>query len=349
MLFQKALLYFAVILTAACAGEIKNISNRTVRNPVYDENFPDPSVVQAGNGWFYAYSTQSKDSTGLKYIPILKSKDLVSWEKAGQAFRTRPEWKERGGLWAPDVSPYLGKYYMFYSVSVWGDRNPGIGHAVSDKPEGPFTDFGKFFLSDEIGVKNSIDPFFIEDRDGTCYLFWGSFHGIFGIQIKWEKDRFVPYGEKFQIAGKSYEATYIHMRDGYYYFFGSLGSCCDGANSKYHVKVARSRNIKGPYVDHKGEDIIRDTPAAGWLLLKGNDQFVGPGHNSEIITDDRGADWMLYHAIDRQNPDFDGKGTRRPLLIDRVIWENGWPVIKSASPSSSVEFPFFSQKQFLKK
>ena len=27
-------------------------------NPVFDEDFPDPTVIDAGNGWFYAYATQ---------------------------------------------------------------------------------------------------------------------------------------------------------------------------------------------------------------------------------------------------------------------------------------------------
>jgi arabinan endo-1,5-alpha-L-arabinosidase len=34
----------------------------------------------------------------------------------------------------------------------------------------------------EIGVQNSIDPFYIED-DGKKYLFWGSFRGIYAIEL----------------------------------------------------------------------------------------------------------------------------------------------------------------------
>lgn len=333
------------LLSSACGKIAKDIADtgeqRFYENPVYDHNFPDPSVVKGDDGWFYAYATQSRDSSGLKYIPIIKSRDLVNWVGAGQAFRERPGWKEKGGLWAPDVSKYKGRYYMFYSVSVWGDKNPGIGHAVSDTPEGPFTDLGKFFLSEEIGVQNSIDPYFIEDADGKCYLFWGSFHGIYGIEIEWVNDRFVLKGDKFQIAGTGYEATYIHKRNNYYYFFGSIGSCCDGLNSKYHVKVARSVNIRGPYLDSLNNDIIQNRPILGKLALKANDQFVGPGHNSEIIADDEGADWILYHAIDVDMPEIDGKGTRRPMLLDRVTWDNGWPVIGNASPPLRAESPVF--------
>ncbi|HCF80558.1 MAG TPA: arabinan endo-1,5-alpha-L-arabinosidase, partial [Porphyromonadaceae bacterium] len=51
------------------------------------------------------------------------------------------------------------------SMSVWGGEwTCGIGVATSDKPEGPFTDHGKLFRSNEIDVQNSIDPFYIEEN-----------------------------------------------------------------------------------------------------------------------------------------------------------------------------------------
>lgn len=63
-------------------------------------------------------------------------------------------------------------------MSSWGGGETcGIGVAISDTPQGPFTDLGKLFRSNEIGVHNSIDPFYIEDN-GKKYLFWGSWWGI---------------------------------------------------------------------------------------------------------------------------------------------------------------------------
>ncbi len=48
---------------------------------------------------------------------------------------------------------------LYYSMSVWGgELTCGIGCATADKPEGPFTDHGKMFRSNEINVQNSIDP-----------------------------------------------------------------------------------------------------------------------------------------------------------------------------------------------
>jgi arabinan endo-1,5-alpha-L-arabinosidase len=39
-------------------------------------------------------------------------------------------------------------------------------------------------------------------------------------------------------------------------FFGSRGTCCEGENSGYNVAVGRSKDLKGPYVDREGTDLM---------------------------------------------------------------------------------------------
>lgn len=301
-------------------------------NPVFEPVLADPTVIEADDGWFYAYGTEDAWGTGASHlVPIIKSKDLVNWQFVKDAFVTKPDWKEDGFIWAPDINYINDQYYLFYSYSLWGDSNPGIGVATSDQPEGPFTDQGKLFQSTEIGVSNSIDPFFIEEN-GVKYLFWGSFQGIFGVELT--NDATAIKGDKFQIAGTFFEGTYIHNRNGYYYFFGSSGSCCDGANSSYHVTVARSENLKGPYIDKQGRSIM---DGEGTLFLKGNSLFAGPGHNAEIVTDDAGNDWFIYHAIDKSQPHLPNGATRRPLMLDKIEWQDDWPVIINQIPGSDYQ------------
>jgi DNA-binding response OmpR family regulator len=73
-----------------------------------------------------------------------------------------------GNIWAPDINMIGDKYVMYYSKSAWGGEwECGIGVATATKPQGPFTDEGKLFISSEIGVQNSIDPFYIEEEDGS--------------------------------------------------------------------------------------------------------------------------------------------------------------------------------------
>jgi arabinan endo-1,5-alpha-L-arabinosidase len=304
-------------------------------NPVFEPTFADPTIIATGEG-FYAYATEDFWENKEHLVAIIHSSDLVDWNYIGDAFTEKPNWKQ-GGIWAPNVFTYDGRYFMFYSLSTWGDSNPGIGLAISDDPEGPFTDKGKFLLSSEAGVVNSIDPFFYNDtQTGELYLFWGSFHGIYGSLMEYSNGTFALAGEIFQITGNLFEGSYIYYKNGYYYYFGSMGSCCDGANSSYQVRVGRSQDIRGPYVDPSGNSLMNNVGEPGKLLIKGNitpDGFAGPGHNGEIITDSAGNNWFIYHAISKEQPLLNNGATRRPLMIDRLKWFEGWPMIDYSEPS----------------
>jgi len=305
-------------------------------NPVFEPTFADPTVVKADDGYFYAYGTEDYWEGKDHLVAVIRSKDLVKWSYLNDAFNTKPVWKQ-GGLWAPNVFRYDGKYFMFYSLSIWGDSNPGIGLASSVQPQGPFSDLGKFFLSSEVGVSNSIDPCFFQDTlSGKLYIFWGSFRGIYGRELMYGNGTFSLSGEKFQIAGNQYEGSYIYYKDGYYYYFGSCGSCCDGINSTYHVRVGRSREIQGPYTDPSSHSLLETSGEPGKLLIRGNgslDGFAGPGHNGEIFQDDQGDYWFLYHAIEKKYPNLGNGATRRPLMLDRLTWYEGWPMIEYSEPS----------------
>ena len=45
-------------------------------------------------------------------------------------------------------------------------------------------------------------------------------------------------------------------RDGWYYLLVTHGSCCQGANSTYNIRMGRSRKVTGPYLDNMGVDMI---------------------------------------------------------------------------------------------
>ena len=49
--------------------------------------------------------------------------------------------------------------------------------------------------------------------------FWGSFHGIYGTELTDDGLSLKKGAPIEQIAGTAYEGTYIHKRDGYYYWF----------------------------------------------------------------------------------------------------------------------------------
>ena len=310
-------------------------------NPVFTPVLADPSVLKEGE-YFYAYGTEDNwgSEGGHKLVPIVRSRNLVDWEFVNNAFQVKPTWKDSGGIWAPDVAKVGEEYFMYYSYSTWGDPNPGIGLAIAQSPEGPFIDQGKLFLSQEVGVDNSIDAFYIEE-EGKKYLFWGSFHGIYAIALS--DDGKAIQGEKIKIGHTHLEASYVLKKNGKFIYFGSEGSCCNGANSTYRVRVAISENILGPYLDKNGNNIADGN--FGELILRGNEVsygFAGPGHNGHIMTDDEGNDWLLYHAIPKNNPLLQNGASRRPLMLDKITWDGDWPTIETGMPSvSSRPAPIF--------
>lgn len=322
------LIFIALLLFQKAIAQTTD-TTATYQNPVFHHDFPDPNLVQAKDGFFYAYSTQvswKKEGFGGAYlIPVLRSRDLVHWDTIGAALQKKPAWKSDGGIWAPDAGYYNRHYFLYYSYSTWGDPNPGIGIATAKNPQGPFADRGKLFFSKEIGVPNSIDPFFMVVHRKP-YLVWGSFNGIYAVRLS--KDGLHVKGQKFQIAGNAFEGSFIYPHNGWYYYFGSTGSCCEGAKSTYQVKAGRSKNFKGPYIDKDGKPLLQN---GGTLVVQGNSGvagFVGPGHNGDIVTDKKGQTWMIYHAFEKQN---DSLG--RVLLLDKIDWINDWPVMADAQPS----------------
>lgn len=298
-------------------------------NPVIDYSLPDPSIIKGEDGYFYLYATED-----IRNLPIHRSKDLVNWEFLGTAFtdENRPDFEPNGGIWAPDINKIGDKYVLYYSMSVWGGEwTCGIGCAVSDRPEGPFKDCGMMFRSNGIKVQNSIDPFYIEDN-GHKYLFWGSFRGIYAIELSEDGLSLKSGSSPVQIAGTAYEGTYIHKRGGYYYMFASIGSCCEGLKCTYTTVVGRSTSLFGPYLDKKGQSMMDNHHE---ILIHKNDSFVGTGHNSEIVSDNAGTDWLFYHAVSVANPD------GRVLMLDKIDWIDGWPSVEGNSPSVKSEKPRF--------
>ena len=318
----KSLLFGIVISTNIISAE-------NYKNPVVDYSLPDPTVIKGDDGYFYLYATED-----IRNLPIHRSKDLVNWEFLGTAFtdESRPDFEPNGGIWAPDINKIGDKYVLYYSMSVWGGEwTCGIGCAVSDRPEGPFKDCGMMFRSNDIKVQNSIDPFYIEDN-GHKYLFWGSFRGIYAIELSEDGLSLKSGSSPVQIAGTAYEGTYIHKRGGYYYMFASIGSCCEGLKSTYTTVVGRSTSLFGPYLDKKGQSMMDNHHE---ILIHKNDSFVGTGHNSEIVSDNAGTDWLFYHAVSVANPD------GRVLMLDKIDWIDGWPSVEGNSPSVKSEKPRF--------
>ena len=339
---RRKYILFALALTGALAScsddDNKGTANykNPYSNPLTDYSAADPTVWKENDHSFYVYATNTS--------VIRKSEDLIHWTDGGKMFATKPTFVTESGaaVWAPDIEKVGDKYILYFAMSAMGKpATAGIGIASADSPEGPFTldisvdGKGKLFTSSEIDVRNSIDPCYFEDN-GQKWLVWGSFNGLYAVKLNEDGTRVYPdiataKKERVQVAGTAFEAPYIHKRGDYYYMFASVGSCCNSMLSTYTTVVGRSTSFLGPYVNKNGESMLDNKYE---VLIRANDRFVGPGHNSEIVTDSEGNEWMLYHSYDRHTP---SKG--RYLMIDRIVWENDWPVIAGNSPSTEAEAP----------
>lgn len=314
----------------------------TYTNPVITfSSAADPTVIRTEEG-FYLYATQ----TNSYWIPIYFSKDLVNWEFKRSAFRNatkpKPDVLPGGGaFWAPEIRYINGKYVLYFSWAKWGDGSISYtAVATSDSPVGDFLNAKPLLITDDFG-SNCIDQFYYEE-DGKKYMFVGSFNGIYvteltddGLSVKRDADGKLVL--KKQVCGRAFEGTNIYKKGKYYYLFASINNCCDGINSRYKVVVGRSEKLLGPYVDRKGKDMLDNS----WeLVLEGDGEtFFGPGHNSIIIPDDAGTDWMIYHSYVKENGAVGG----RLGMLDRIVWSaDGWPTIRQCVPSKGDLLPVFN-------
>lgn len=322
------------ISVPSISSEYRELTTVFYQNPVYASDFADPSVIRHTDGTFYAFATGAK---------LAKSTDLASWQELPRVF-TIPTWGTQGaGLWAPDVQYINGQYVMYYSLSKWDDPNPGIGIATASHPEGPWTDHGKLFRSLEIGVNNSIDPMVFKDDDGRIYMFWGSFRGIYAVELTSDglalkdgtpeeaKNHIVHvagYPTNYNLDVSTYEGVYLVKKDSYYYMFLSTGQCCSG-DYTYNVKVGRSTSVLGEYKDHLARSMKQG--AVGYSVLNQNAHFIAVGHNS-IVQDDAGSYFIAYHGYDATV----ATRNKRMMLLDKLNWDaEGWPSTLGAAPSNN--------------
>lgn len=308
---------------------VTNEEGCSYAGPIINRDCPDPTVIRGGDGYYYLFSTEV-----IHNVPVYRSENLVDWKQVTTAFTdaTRPSFVKDAAIWAPDVECFDGKYYLYFSMSTWGGEwDCGIGVATATRAQGPYRNTTKLFISSEIGVQNSIDPFAMEDN-GKKYLFWGSFRGIYGIELTDDGMAVADGARPQKIAGTRTEGTYIIKRDGYYYLIGSAGSCCDGANSTYHLLVARSENLFGPYVDKTGKKATDNNFSN---LLQRSEEVIAPGHNANFVQDDAGQWWMIYHGYDAANVN----GGRKAYL-SQILWDkDGWPYVRDQKPTIGAPCP----------
>lgn len=339
-------------------------------NPLFESH--DPSMMwDPVSEMYYSYCTDTAITSEYKQgIPVRKSKDLVDFQFVGYALSSKAieEGRDNGeceptyGFWAPYVEYVESKkeYRMYYSATkTFGSSESKIWLAVSNSPEGPFENRGvvmdTWFTDDT--YPNAIDAHVIDDTKGNKYLVYGSFFG--GIFIK-ELDVVsgMPKDGNARTLGRriakkplnSYidgpEGASVIYKEGYYYLFFSYGWLGDD----YDIRVGRSLNVKGPYLDYFGNNINEKslgTKLAGSYQFHANKPwagkdeekwnfkgFRGPGHGVPFYDPKRKEYFFVHHVRDGADelclkPSDISKRTSYKMhymVVRRMIFLDGWPV-----------------------
>jgi arabinan endo-1,5-alpha-L-arabinosidase len=267
----------------------------------------DPSTVTFCDGKFYTFGTGGGG---------LISGDGWTWR--GGAVRP-------GGGVAPDVIHIGNRYYVTYARGGGGMSG---GHASSvyvmwtktldpNSPDFGFHDETVVATSDGVEDCDAIDPAFLLDpTTGRLWLSYGTYFGYIRLVELDPKTGKRVVGNKAINIAIDMEATALMYRDGWYYLLGTHGTCCDGANSTYNIRVTRSKKVTGPYVDHVGIDALK---GGGKLVVAASGRFVGPGHFGLL---DLGDDVQKFSC--HYEADLDRSG-RSVLDIRPLLWKDGWP------------------------
>lgn len=290
-------------------------------------NVHDPTMIKTG-GMYYLVSTGPG-------IPIHCSKDMKVWDSCGRVFSANPDWVVKAiegvkDLWAPEIVFNDGRFYLFYAASTFGSNHSAIGlvtNATLDpkSPEYAWVDQGEVISSQKSDNYNAIDPNLAFDKDGQPWLLFGSFWS--GIKmVKVDPVTFKPTtGEKLiSLAANpntdAIEGAFVTRRGDFYYLFVSHDFCCKGVMSSYNIRVGRSKDITGPYLDRDSKPL---TEGGGTLVYKGSNRWRGPGHNSIYIEGD--TYYMVYHS-------YDANANGVPTLrIEALEWDpDSWPQSPSA-------------------
>lgn len=261
--------------------------------PLVDEDFPDPDVVEGGDGWL-AFAT---GTSGLN-IRVAQSPDLASWTvERRDALPVLPAWASPGRTWAPDVSQRAdGTWVMYVTAQDTDSGRQCIGVATSAGADGTYAPAADEPLVCPVDAGGAIDPSTFTDTDGTRYLLWktdGNCCGLDtwieisrlsddGLALVGETTRLLKQGEPWE--GTLVEAPVLVRHDDEY---ALLYSANDYGGDSYATGVARSSTLLGPYT--KQPEPLLSTEGSGGL-------FRGPGGQDVVPTD--AGDVLVFHAWD---------------------------------------------------
>jgi beta-xylosidase len=292
----------------------------TYKNPVLHADYSDPDVIRVGDD-YYLTASSFNAAPGL---PILHSKDLVSWRLISYALRRQPPFEiydkpqHGNGVWAPSIRYHDGEFYIYYP-----DPDFGIYLVKAKNPMGPWSE--PLLVK---AAKGWIDPCPLWTADGNSYLVSAMAASRSGVKSILVVSRMSADGTKLLDDGvlifdghdkhPTVEGPKFYERNGYYYIFAPAGGVEDGWQL-----VLRSKNVYGPY-----EEKI--------VLAQGKTSVNGP-HQGAWVETQTGEHWFMH---------FQDKGAYgRIVHLQPLRWIAGWPVIGNDPDGDGTGEPVLTYKK----
>lgn len=277
-------------------------TSSTIANPFIWADVPDEDVIRVGDT-YYMVSTTMFYTPG---APIMKSKDLVSWEICSYVYDimadgdvqnlTNGKHDYAHGQWATSLRYHDGNFYVFFGS--YGTNKSYI-YKTND------IENGKWTRSEINGMYHDASMLF--DDDGRNYLVYGGGGEIKIKELNAEMTGFKSGGAektlfKTGLDGLSGEGAHIQKINGYYYVFIIAWPSGSGRIELCY----RSKDLLGTY--------------EGKTVLNSGVGTYGSGVTQGGIVDTPDGKWYAMLFQDH------GSVGRIPVLVP-VTWQNDWPMM----------------------
>ncbi|MBC7934843.1 MAG: family 43 glycosylhydrolase [Rhizobacter sp.] len=300
-------LFLSCIVVIYVQAQVKTDSISS-GNPIFKGWYADPEAAIFQKK-YWIYPTFSAPYNKQVFFDAFSSPDLINWTKHSRILDTTAiKWAKRA-MWAPAVVEKNGKYYFFFGANDIQSNNEygGIGVAVSDKPEGPFTDhLNKPLIDSFYNGAQPIDQFVFKDRDGKYYLLYGGWRHCNIAQLNNDFSGFIPFanGTTFiEITPEGFvEGAFMLLKNGKYYFMWSEGGW---TGPDYSVAYAISDSPFGPF------------KRIGKILQQDSTIAKGAGHHSVVNVPGTDNWYIIYHRRPLNEKD----GNSRETCIEKLHFD----------------------------
>lgn len=352
------------------SGTLVNYSDAYTTHAVTSVKDHAGKTVTFGN--FDAHGWQKKGNTvkGMQWAPdVIYNKTMKkwcmymslngdNWASSIVCFTSdnvEGPWKYQGPV---VFSGFLGKYAHngYAAADDWKNTDFAIATGETSLPE-------RYNVGDKWGSfwPNCIDPYVFYDDQDNLWMSYGSWSGgIFLLRLDKNNGlRDYTYTYPYEVNGKaatstaasanttsdpyfgkkiaggyyvSGEASYVEKIGSHYFLFMSYGGLV--STGGYQMRVFRSDNPEGPYVDCNGTSAVFNRYLMNYsatavdnrgVLLFGGYKWdpmsgaeIAQGHNS-AFTDKEGRSFVVYHSR------FTNKGEGHEVRVHQLFLnDEGW-------------------------